>query len=362
VDFVITKYFQIFRYFLPLSRPLFLSKETITDREGLIIKLVFDEGSEGFGEIAPLPGFSSTKIEECLENLREAEIFLKKEEFSLDNLETDFFAKLDKIRLYPEVRFGIEMAVLNAAAAFRHLPLSRFLSDQAVDKVMLNGLLLESGEPLERQILRLLQDGYKLIKLKVGGNILEDARRLKTAAHMIGDRAAVHVDINQKWGLEESILFAKEVTGCDIKYIEEPFSDTARIPEFFRNTGIPVALDETLFLRGFDYSKPLEGVKFLVLKPMLLGGVRRVLRIAEEARKHNLQMIISSSFESGIGLLTLGSLAASLGILVSAGIDTQKCFKNDLLEEALPIKKGEFIVPENVFSEKDIRTEYLTEV
>lgn len=359
---MITKSFHVFRYFLPLNKPLSFSKETIIAREGLIIKLMFDEGLEGFGEIAPLPGLSNTKIEECLENLREAEIFLKNARFSLDDLETDFFGRLDKIRLYPEVRFGIESAVLSAAAAFKQLPLSKLLSGQAVDKVMLNGLLLESNDPLELRTLRLLQDGYRLIKLKIGGDLIEDIKRLKTVAHMISNRAAVHVDINQKWGLEEAILFAKEASGCGIKYIEEPFSDTSRIPEFFRNTGIPVALDETLFLREFDYSKPPEGVKFLVLKPMLLGGIRRVLRIAEEARKNSMQLIISSSFESGIGLLTLGSLAASLGVSASAGIDTLKCFKNDLLEEALPIKKGEFIVPEKGFSEKDIRLEYLTEV
>jgi len=42
-----------------------------------------------------------------------------------------------------------------------------------------------------------------------------------------------------------------------------------KIPEFFRNTGIPVALDEAVYLQEFDYSKPPEGVKFLVLKPRL---------------------------------------------------------------------------------------------
>lgn len=354
--------FKIFRYSLPLSRPLAFLKHAISVREGFIIKLIFDQGPEGVGEIAPLPGFSNTKIEECLENLRETGIFLKKEQFSVDTLEKDFFEKLDKIFLYPEVRFGVEMAVLNAAAAQKQLPLSRFLSAHTVEKVVLNGLVPESNDSLELQIARLLQDGYKLIKIKVGGNVFEDANRLKAVMRMVNSRAQVHVDANQNWSFEEANLFAKEVDGCNIKYIEEPFSDISRIPEFFRNTGIPVALDETLFLRGFDYLKPLEGVRFFVLKPMLLGGVRKVLRIAHEARKNGIQMIISSSFESGIGLITLGSLAAAAGPDVCSGIDTLKWFEKDLLKNPLPIKRGELTVSGKVVSESDIRREYLIEV
>ncbi len=295
-------------------------------------------------------------------NLRETEIFLKKEQFSLDTLGKDFFEKLDKIFLYPEVRFGIEMAVLNAAAAQKQLPLSSFLSAHAADKVVLNGLVSESNDSLELQIARLLQDGYKLIKLKVGGDVFDDAKRLKTVMRMVSGRAQVHLDANQKWSFEEANLFAKELNGCDIKYIEEPFFDISRIPEFFRNTGIPVALDETLFLRGFDYSKPQEGVRFFVLKPTLLGGVRKVLRISQEARKNGIQSVISSTFESGIGLFTLGHLASGAGADVSTGLDTLKWFERDLLKKPLPINMGEIIVSEKSVLENDIRIEYLIEV
>jgi O-succinylbenzoate synthase len=334
----------------------------ITAREGLIIKLVFDEGLEGFGEIAPLPGLSNVTLEECLGNLRETAFSLKKGQFSFDTLETDFFEKLDKIRLYPEVRFGIEMAVLNAAALLRELPLSKFLSAHAAQEVVLNGLLADADEPVEQEVERLLQDGYTLIKVKVGGEVYEDAKRLKAVVKAAHSRAHVHVDANQKWNLDEANLFAKELNGCTIKYIEEPFFDISKIPEFFRNTGIPVALDETIVRRGFAYSNPLEGVKFLVLKPTLIGGIRKVLRIMREAEKSGLQFVISSSFESGIGLFTLGHLAASAGKDVTAGLDTLKWFESDLLKNPLPISKGQINVSGKSVLESDIRIEYLTEV
>jgi len=354
--------FKIFRYRLPLIRPLSFLREKIMAREGLIIKLTLDKDMDGFGEIAPLSGFSNANIEECLENLRDAEICFKKEQFSGDILEGDFFEKIDKIHLYPEVRFGIEMAVLNAAALERKLPLSKFLSFDSAREVVLNGLLADSNETLEQEIGRLLQNGYKLIKVKVGSDLDEDIQRLKNIIRMVSGRAQVHLDANRKWSFEEAILFSEKMEGYKIKYIEEPFADTLKIPEFFRKTGIPVALDESLVSDGFDYSKPLEGVSFFVLKPMLLGGMRKVLRIAQEARKTGTQLIISSSFESGIALLTFAHLAASTGKDVTAGLDTLKWFESDLLKNPLSIIKGQINVSGKSVLESDIRFEYLTEV
>ena len=89
--------FKIYRYGLPLIRRLSFFKEKITAREGLIIKLTLDKGPEGFGEIAPLIGFSNNEIEECLRSLREVSSFLKREQFSCDTLERDLFEKLDRI-------------------------------------------------------------------------------------------------------------------------------------------------------------------------------------------------------------------------------------------------------------------------
>lgn len=355
---------KIFRYSLPLINIPFSSKNKITVREGLILKLGFDESFASLGEIAPLPGFSNAGIGECLTNFKAAVPFLIKESVSggLPGLEAGLFSRLNKIRMYPEVRFGIEMAVLNGAAVQSRMALSKFLSGSSADTVVLNGLFADTNEPLEHQVGQLLRKGYKLIKLKAKGSVDEDAGRLKAVVNILNNRAQVHVDANQKWSFEDAVLFSEKTKGLDIKYIEEPFADISRIPEFFRRTNIPAALDESLVSPGFDYSKTHPGIKFLVLKPMLLGGIREVLRIVNCAKKNGMRCIISSSFESGLGLWTLAHLAAGAGKDVTAGLDTLQWFESDLLKSPLPVNKGEIIVSGKSVLEDDIRGEYLTEV
>lgn len=357
--------FEIFRYSLPLIKPLFLPTEKITVRAGLILKLMFDGDTQGFGEIAPLPGFSDSGINECLENLKEACPVLIQGHFSGPNLEEDFLPKLDKIRVYSAVRFGVEMAILNASATQKRLPLSKFLSAHAADKIILNGLLADSKESMEYQVERLLQKGYKLIKVKARGKVTEDIKRLTDVLRAVNNRAQVHVDVNQKWSFEDAILFTEKMKGCNIKYIEEPFSDISKIPDFFKKTGIPIALDESLVSRGLltiNLVNLPEGVKFLILKPTLLGGIRKTLRIMHDAARKGIQSIVSSSFESDIGISTLIHLAAIGGKDITAGLDTLKWFKKRLLKKPQEICEGKITIPERNISENDIRREYLTKI
>ena len=62
--------FDLYRYRLPFTRPLTLGSLTLDHREGLLLKLSGDDGSEGWGETAPLPGFSMESQDEAASQLR----------------------------------------------------------------------------------------------------------------------------------------------------------------------------------------------------------------------------------------------------------------------------------------------------
>lgn len=344
--------FKIFRYCLPLIKPLLFHKKKITVRKGVILKLTFDKNTQGLGDIAALPGFSSVGIDRCLQNLKE--IFAEGVSSS--------FEKLDKIRMYPEVRFGIETAVLNALAVKKQMTLSKLLSPDAGNKITINGLVENSNDSWAQETEQLIEKGYKLIKVKVTGNINEDIRGITDIMKLVNSRARVHVDANQKWSFDEAVLFAKKMKRYKIKYIEEPFSDVSKIPEFFTKTGMPVAVDESLVSGKINLTDIPKGVKFLVLKPTLLGGIRKSLGIIKGAKVKGAKAIISSSFESDLGIVTLANLALAAGNGGSAGLDTLKWFKHTLLKEPLVISNGKFIIPQRNISLSDIHAEYLKPV
>ena len=54
--------FDLFEYELPLTQPIVTKDETLSNRRGFLIKLSTDSGVIGWGEIAPLPGFSRENL------------------------------------------------------------------------------------------------------------------------------------------------------------------------------------------------------------------------------------------------------------------------------------------------------------
>lgn len=67
-------------------------------------------------------------------------------------------------------------------------------------------------------------DGFDLIKLKVGGTIEDDVRRMKLAREAVGPEIKIAVDANQKWEVHEAAPWIKAMGDPDIYWIEEPTS------------------------------------------------------------------------------------------------------------------------------------------
>ncbi|GAB97587.1 L-fuconate dehydratase [Kineosphaera limosa] len=69
-------------------------------------------------------------------------------------------------------------------------------------------------------------DGFSQIKLKVGGDLADDKRRLRLAREAVGPDIAIAVDANQRWDVPAAIAWMRELAAVDpaIAWIEEPTS------------------------------------------------------------------------------------------------------------------------------------------
>ncbi len=67
-------------------------------------------------------------------------------------------------------------------------------------------------------------DGFDMIKLKVGGSLDDDVRRLKLAREVLGDGVRIAVDANQRWDVGTAIAWMRELAPFDPYWIEEPTS------------------------------------------------------------------------------------------------------------------------------------------
>ena len=351
--------FDLYRYGLPFTGPLTLGGITLFQREGLLLKLSGDDGSEGWGETAPLPGFSVESQGEAASQLRWLAGSMMGREVKEDWVDPygEFGGELDRVA--PSVRFGFELAVWNLYAASSGRTLPEVVTPFPRAVVPVNGLLEGSPADVLVEARRMRDEGYRSLKLKVGTRtVAEEVALVGALGEELDEGISLRLDANRAWGYEEAAEFAGGTAGVRFEYVEEPLADPARLPDFVREFGVPVALDESLVGKELEELEAFAGA--FVLKPMLLGGISRTLRVAGRAHRLGVTPVISSAYESGVGTAALVALAAGIGDRpVPAGLDTYRAIAEDVLETPLNLPAPEVGVRETADASRTIEVRRL---
>jgi O-succinylbenzoate synthase len=329
---------------IPFSVPLATSHASPgRRREGRLLRL--EHGAAvGWGEASPLPGFSTESPEAAGEAL--ARLCGRLAGSEVDWADPLRLPLLDAEPLPRSVRFAAELALVNLSAAVTGMPAARLLDPRARDTCPVAALLAGPTDACEARAGEIAALGFRAAKLKVGSaDPAGDAERVHAVAARLGAGTALRLDANRAWSLAQALRFARAVEGIAIEYLEEPLSDPSQLPRFAAGTGMSVALDESLVSLSPGALAPFDGLRALVLKPTLLGGLARVRRFAERADALGAEAVVSATFETGIGLYGLAALAASLpgravpgglGQAVPAGLGTAAFLAGDTVTPRFP--------------------------
>ena len=332
--------FELYRYELPLTAPLRLKGVTLRRRGGLLLKLIDENGGEGWGEASPLPGFSGESIEEAAGELRTLIPTLLDLDVSLDRLGLTGGSDpgLDELHPSPSARFALELAACDLLARDSGRPLPDLLAPRPRAKIRVNALLSGSPEEVLAEAVRLREAGYDAFKLKVGAqDVREDAALVRSMSESLGPGATLRLDANRAWGFEEARAFVRAASSSRYEYVEEPLAQTGRMPDLVRETGLPVALDESLFGMEPGALGDHHYAAAVVLKPTLLGGLSAALRFAGEASRLGITPVVSSAYETGVGTAALVALAAAISDDAPAGLDTYRRLAADVVSPDLDL-------------------------
>ncbi len=311
-------------------------------RQGFVMEIIDTNGNTSYGEISPLPGLNSESMASALDNLKSVAAELP--DINLPDRVDSMLDFTERIEMFPSVRFGIETALLNLLASRINTSLALLLNPNAAETVELNGLIISDSENIAKRINQYIEDGYKTIKIKVGKDIEWEKASLKVIIDVVNnyntlgnsskDENAVKIrlDANRSLSLNIAVNLFKGLDTACIEYIEEPLDDITQLCNFHNTTNVPVALDETITDRA-DLAEYFHSdfVGAFILKPTAIGSYKKMAEIYEKAYSAGKKAVISSCFESGIGLKALINIAAAFNKIPSAaGLDTYKWLKDDL--------------------------------
>jgi L-alanine-DL-glutamate epimerase-like enolase superfamily enzyme len=207
------------------------------------------------------------------------------------------------------------------------------LSVSAPAQVPLLGLVnAESPGELEAEIDRLITDGFRTLKVKVGFEAEADARRLRLIQRAVRGRASIRVDANQGYSLEDAKRFASGLEPEGIELFEQPCraGDWEAAAAVAAVSTVPMMLDESIYgTEDIERAAELRAARFIKLKLMKLGSVQRLVAAIELIRALGMEPVLGNGVACEIGCWMEAAVAR--GRIRNAGE------MNGYLKQAVPL-------------------------
>ena len=286
---------------LPLRRPYVLSYRTFTEFEPIIVEVRDADGRIGWGEGHISPGSSSETREGGWAFCREQAA-----------------AVVGKDTTAAKTLIASNMGASKVAATAL-LTAIEMLEDHPllwIDREAKLPLLapFNSSEPKEitEEVERLLQDGFRTFKIKVGKDAGDDGRRVKAIQQAIEGRATIRLDANRAYSEVDACRFAGALDPSGIELFEQPcgsdeWEANAKVASV---SPVPIMLDEPICaLADVERAGSIKNIGFCKLKLKRFGGLDLVREALDAVRAHGMEPVLGDGLGIELGCWIEGCVA-----------------------------------------------------
>ena len=311
------------RHRLRLRQPLASSYGAVSERELLTVSLTDEDGVTGYGEAAPLQpydGISIARVERALERYRPIL------ERSTGTNGAEIVDACRRAEDLPEAFAAIDLALWDRAGRRAGRPVAALLTDTPAPSVAVNATLsaLDRAGAAE-QAARAVEQGFDCLKVKVGSG--DDAGRIAAVRAAAGPHAALRVDANGAWSVEQAVRAIDVLSPAGLELVEEPVHGLARVREVRERVAVRVAIDETAAEHGALTAGVADAV---CLKIARCGGISGLLAAASLVRASGAEAYVASTLDGPLGIaaaLHAAAALASRGPLPACGLATLAMFE-----------------------------------
>jgi o-succinylbenzoate synthase len=328
---------------IPFRRPFVTASGMWLERELWLLQLTDVDGRVGVGE-AVLDGDATEVMETLLAALvREA----------VDASATGDLPAREDLELH-----GTPGRALNAAleAASLDLEGSPGEREDEAEGVGVNATLPSLGpEAMAEAARQSVEAGFATLKMKGGAERETEVlvERVAAVRRAVGPEVALRLDVNGAWDLPTAEDRIEAVARFDLEYVEQPLppGDDDALAELRRRVRVPIAADESVeSVRAARDLVERDAADVLVVKLARVGGPSAAREIAELAAVHGVQVVLSTLFETGVGIAAAMAVAAGLPAVgpddpPDHGLATAGLLEHDLLARSLLVEDGRISAP-----------------
>jgi len=296
---------------VPMNFALGTSRGTITKAPLLLINVETEEGVTGR---AYLWSYFPRAMLAIANLLKEVEERTKGERIEPEALWSKLAERFALIGVQGIVRMamaGFDIACWDALAVAAKLPLVRLLGGEPRPILAYNscGLGLMPKDALADEAEKLLERGFRAIKLRLGYSTLEEDI---TAVHAVKKRilngVALMVDYNQALAAEEALKRGRALDRENIAWLEEPIrhDDYAGAAMLARELNLPIQIGENFSLvDGMRTALDAKACDLVMPDLERIGGITGWHRAAALAAERGMKMSSHLYSETSAHLLAV---------------------------------------------------------
>lgn len=319
------KAIQVGSISLPLVRPFKTALRTVEAVNDIVVRVIADDGSVGYGEAPPTAVITGDTTGSILCAVRD---FIRPAivGMELDDLDA-VMAKLDGCMVHNTTpKAAVDMALYDLWAKAQGKPLYQLLGGA---RTAFKTDITISVNPVDQMVadsLDAVQQGFDILKIKVGKEGLADVERMAAIRAAVGPDVKLRVDANQGWTAEQSvaIIRAMEDKGLGIELVEQPVPahDLAGLRAVTAAVDTPILADEAVF-SCYDAANIIEqkAADLINIKLMKTGGIHNALKICRMAEENGVECMIGCMLESRLSVAAAAHLAAGQSVVTRADLD-----------------------------------------
>lgn len=332
---------------IPLITPFTTSLRTVDAIEDVIVCIETVEGVVGYGEAPPTAVITGDTIGSIRTAIHD---FIAPALCGMDIEDLDeVLHRLGScIQKNTSAKAAVDMAIYDLYAKSLNRPLYKILGGNKSKIETDITISLNSIEHMVKDSTNAVNNGFTILKIKVGKDGRKDLERVRAIRNEVGPNVKLRVDANQGWNVKEAIkiIASMEDALLDIELVEQPVNahDFYGMKYITNHTLTPILADESVF-GPMDAVRILEehAADMINIKLMKTGGIYEALKICSLAEMYNVKCMLGCMLESKISVSAAAHLACAKSVITAIDLDGVSLCKLDPYSGG-PIYKGPDII------------------
>jgi L-alanine-DL-glutamate epimerase-like enolase superfamily enzyme len=289
------------------THPFVIARGGATEHRLIRVRIIGDDGVEGWGEAAPNRFYGETADTALAALARLTPVVEQCDAWAIEDVEAEMNRT---IRFNGSVKSAVSAALHDLAGKRLGVPVYKLwgLNPANAPLSSFTIAIAANDDELRQRVEQ--ASSYPVLKVKLGTD--HDEHIIRTVREAAPTKV-LRVDANAAWTPKRALRMVDVLVECGVEYLEQPLAphDIEGLRFVRERSLLPVIADESCVVAS-DIPRLVGAVDGINIKLSKCGGLREALKMIATARSHGMLVMAGCMIETSLGITAAAHFAPLL--------------------------------------------------